>query len=271
MYKLILILGTLFMLEACSTQSEVPSKGILPCEDQLKPYQNKKIAQKTSLPPAHSYQSFEHNDKLYAFCLKGTWESKDGKVWKKTGLPSQKKHAVQTRYIQFQEAVYALGQVDRIKESYRDLQFTSSQILKTHDFEKWQLVAEKSELPKLVEYELIVFKGQIYLIGGRDVNNKIQQSIWTSNDLIHWNKIAKDPPFRVKNAEKNIELLEFKGELYALVGNGKQVQSIWKTNNMQDWKLVNKNLHIPYFYSFQAFVKHLSCFARSVQCRYVPI
>lgn len=241
-----------------SCQSKAQNEGTFITSE--KPYFFEKISENSDLPKAHSFETFVINNEIYAFFSQGIWKSNNGKDWQQTNLKPLKKNAIQTRYWQIGKTVYALGNVDRVNEDYQKPQFTSSQILKTNDFDNWEVYAQTSELPQLVEYELLNFKNKVYILGGRNKTGEFQQDVWISKSkeskkgLVYWRKLEVKLPFSAEDTRVNTEFLVFHDYVFAIQGNGKEIKNIWKTKDMQHWQIVKDDLNLPYFYSFSAFV-----------------
>lgn len=69
-----------------------------------------KVTNSAAYPQGYNFPVFVANEKMVAFHHESVWNSADGINWTKTDLPSVKRDAYEARYVQFNNAVYALGQ-----------------------------------------------------------------------------------------------------------------------------------------------------------------
>ena len=161
-------------------------------------------------PQGYGFPVFVTGEKIFAFHHESVWNSADGVNWTKTDLPSVKRDAYEARYIQFNNAVYALGQN---KGNYVTGIMFGSTVRRTTDFKKWETLAEKSELPNRVFYGSIVFAGKIWLMGGYDGKN-YYNDIWNSADGVRWKRVAEHAAW----SPRNVGIVEFKNRLWIFGG-----------------------------------------------------
>lgn len=198
------------------------------------------VTGKAAFPQSYGFPVFVVKGKMYAFHSEGVWTSADGANWQKTDLPSIRSEANETRYIQFNDAVYALGQN---KGNYLDGIKFGSTIRRTIDFKKWQTVAEKSELPDRVFYGSIVFGGKIWLMGGYDGKN-YHNDIWNSKDGVHWKRVAEHAAW----SPRNVSVVEFRNRLWIFGGgvidgdrviNPNSSKEVWSSADGVNWTQVS--------------------------------
>ncbi|HSK71752.1 MAG TPA: kelch repeat-containing protein, partial [Pyrinomonadaceae bacterium] len=146
------------------------------CHSTKTKYVWNEVTSSAAYPQSYGFPVFVVKEKIFAFHQEGTWTSADGVNWRKTDLPTIRREANETRYVQFGDAVYALGQNEG---NYLDGIKFGSTIRRTTDFKKWETLAEKSELPNRVFYGSVVFGGKIWLMGGYDGKN-YHNDIWNS-------------------------------------------------------------------------------------------
>ena len=197
------------------------------------------VTAKAEFSQSYGFPVFVIKEKIYAFHQEGIWTSTDGVNWVKAELPAIRSEANETRYIQFNNAVYALGQN---KGNYLEgIQFGST-IRRTTDFKKWETVAEKSDLPDRVFYGSIVFGGKIWLMGGYDGKN-YHNDIWNSVDGIRWNKVADSAAW----SPRNVGIVEFNNRLWIFGGgvidgdreiNPNSNKEVWSSEDAIKWKKV---------------------------------
>ncbi len=177
------------------------------------------ITKSAEFPQGYNYPVFVLNDRMLAL-NNGGWLSTDGRNWTKTALTESGLNSAYQKYVQLGEAVYALGS---IKGNY--LGFTiSTKILRTRDGEKWESIAEKSNLPDRIFYGAATFKDKIWLIGGFD-GKRYYNDVWNSTDGVNWTRAAERTDWSERNATR---VVVFKDRLW-LIGGG--VIDGEKTNN----------------------------------------
>lgn len=211
--KLFLFVFSTFFFSVCTfTQAELPVD-LTKTGSSVKSgsqYVWQEIKRNAEFPESYGFPVFKVKGKLYVFHYEGTWTSTDGATWTKIALPSIRQGAHDTRYIQFNDAVYALGQNEG---NYLDGIRFSSKIRRTTDFKNWETVAEKSELPDRVFHGLIVFGGKMWLMGGYD-GKKYHNDIWNSTDGVRWKKVVE----RAEWSPRNLGVFEFKNRFWIFGG-----------------------------------------------------
>jgi len=143
------------------------------------------VTSNAAFPQGYNYPVFVMNGEMLAL-NKGGWISKDGKNWTKTNLPESGLNSGYQEYVQFKNAIYALG---TMQGNYTNMQL-SSKIVRTKDFKTWETLAEKSELPARVFYGATVFRDKIWLVGGYDGVNYFND-IWNSEDGVKWKRVVE--------------------------------------------------------------------------------
>ncbi|HEX9963240.1 MAG TPA: hypothetical protein VGB00_20075 [Pyrinomonadaceae bacterium] len=194
------------------------------------------ITGSAAYPQGYGFPVFVANEKMYAFHHEAVWTSADGANWTKTNLPSVKRDAYETRYVQFNNAVYALGQN---RGNYADgIQFGST-VRRTTDFKSWETLAEKSELPDRVFHGTIVFGGKIWLMGGYDGKN-YYNDIWNSTDGVRWTRVSEHAAW----SARNVGVVEFKNRLWIFGGgvidgdkeiNPDSHKEVWSSADGVNW------------------------------------
>jgi hypothetical protein len=202
-----------------------------------------------AFPQGYGFPVFVIDEKMFAFHHEAIWKSADGVTWKKIELPAVRRNAYETGYVQFNNAVYALGQN---QGNYLDGIRFESIIRRTTDFKRWETLAEKSELPNRVFYGSIVFGGKIWLIGGYDGKN-YYNDVWNSADGVRWTRVVERAAWSPRNAGI---LVEFKNRLWMLGGgvidgmkndNPNSGKEIWSSADGFNWKLETANLELSAF------------------------
>src|SRR5207248_3831000 len=116
---------------------------------------------------AYNFPVFVVHGEMWAFHPRGNWYSRDGKTWSRSTLPPSGLNSGYQKYLQFDDAVYALG---TMTGNYLDLHLTS-RIARTRDFRQWEILAQNSNLPPRVFYGAIVHDRKMWLLGGFDGRN----------------------------------------------------------------------------------------------------
>ena len=105
---------------------------------------------------SYNFPVFVVRGEMWAFHPQGKWRSRDGRSWTRTGLPSSGLNTGYQRYVNFNDAVYALG---TMRGNYLDLHLTS-RVARTRDFEHWETLATESNLPARVFYGAVAHQGK---------------------------------------------------------------------------------------------------------------
>ncbi len=197
-----------------------------------------KVTDSAAFPGAYNFPVFVVRNQMWAFHPQGNWYSIDGKIWTKSDLPPAGLNPGYQKYIQFGDAVYALG---TMTGDYTNLHL-SSRLAKTIDFKRWETVAERSELPNRVFYGATVFGGRIWLLGGFDGKN-YYNDVWSSSDAVHWTRVAATTAWSPRNIRSTVV---FKNRIWIIGGgvidgeptnNPKSNDEVWSSDDGIKWKL----------------------------------
>jgi hypothetical protein len=199
------------------------------------------VTSNAAYPQSYGFPVFVKDEKMFAFHQEAVWNSADGINWTKTDLPSVKRDAYEARYVQFNNAIYALGQNQG--NYLTGIRFGST-IRRTTDFKKWETLAEKSELPNRVFYGSTVFGGKIWLMGGYDGKN-YHNDIWNSADGVRWTRVAEHAAW----SPRNVGIVEFKNRMWIFGGgvidgekniNPNSNNEVWSSEDGINWTQVKK-------------------------------
>ena len=216
------------------------------CHPDSADYVWNEVTSKAGFPEGYGFPVFVTGDRMLAFHHEAVWSSIDGAIWTKTELPSVRHDAYEARYVQFSGAVYALGQNQG--NYVTGIRF-SSIVRQTIDFKRWEMLAERSDLPNRVFYGSIVFGGKIWLLGGYDGKN-YYNDIWNSTDGVRWRKVVEHAGWSPRNAGR---LVEFKHRLWMLGGgvidgekdsNPNSGREIWSSTDGLTWTLATAEAEI---------------------------
>ncbi|HLA95545.1 MAG TPA: hypothetical protein VK612_07480 [Pyrinomonadaceae bacterium] len=206
-------------------------------------YEWKNVTAAANYPQGYNYQVFVWGDKMVAL-NNGTWLSRDGKDWTKGSLPDSGLNSAYLSYAQFNGMIYALGSMTGNYQNFT----ISTKIQRTRDLENWETVAETSNLPKRIFYGSVVFGGKIWMIGGFDGKNYLND-VWNSADGVHWQQVAENAPW---SARKTSVVTVFKNEIWLLGGgvidgekeeNPTSEREVWATKNGKNWRQVQADLN----------------------------
>jgi hypothetical protein len=161
----------------------------------------------------------------------------DGKTWKKSELASRKRDAYESVYVQFNGAIYALGSNSG---NYLDLKF-GSKISRTVDFQKWETISDTSELPQRVFYNLVVFNGKLWLLGGFDGKN-YYNDVWSSENGSKWTRVASSCAWKPRCGGG---VVVFNQKIWLIGGgeiNGTVFGDVWSSADGINWQLATSHI-----------------------------
>jgi len=174
-------------------------------------YEWTQVTASAGFPVGYNFPVYVVGDKMIALHFEGTWESKDGKTWTRSALPSIRGDVYKTRFVQFKNAIYALGDNSG---NYEKMAF-SSRIRRTTDLRKWEDVAKTSNLPNRIFYASFVFNDKIWILGGYDGPDYFND-IWNSSDGKTWNRVVTNAAWSPRTAGT---VVVFKNKIF-LIGGG---------------------------------------------------
>lgn len=156
-------------------------------------YQWSIVTADAGYPKGYNYPVFVVNDQMWAL-NNGGWVSTDGKSWTKTTLPESSLKSAFQDYVFFKGQVYALGTMQGNVENMT----LTSRIARTRNFQNWEVLTERSNLPDRVFYGSVVFRDKIWLFGGWD-GKKYYNDIWNSDDGVVWKRVAEHAAWSARN------------------------------------------------------------------------
>lgn len=203
-------------------------------------YEWKNVTKSAEYSQGYNYPVFVWNDKMVAL-NNGTWISRDGKSWKKAPLPDSGLNTAYLKYVQFKGAIYSLGSMTGNYENFT----ISTRISRTRDLERWETVAENSNLPKRIFYGIAVFREKIWMAGGYDGTN-YHNDVWNSSDGVTWQRVTANAPWSARNTR----LVVFRNKLWLLGGgvidghrnlNPDSDRELWSSADGKSWEKVITN------------------------------
>lgn len=214
----------------------ISALGCFNIEAELQNYSWQNVTAKADYPTGYNYPVYVVNGKMLAL-NNGGWFSDDGKNWTKSELPKSKLNSAFQKFVQFKEAIYALGTMQGNIEKMT----LSSRITRTRDGKTWETVAEKSNLPTRVFYGATVFQNKIWIFGGIFENQEFDD-VWNSSDAVHWQKASDKMPW---GKRQNLKAIVFKNKLFVIGDN-----DVWSSADGTNWQLeTSKIANNPVFVS----------------------
>lgn len=199
-------------------------------------YTWEQLTEHAAYPTSYNYPVFVAKNRMWAFQGRGNWDSADGKTWTESRLPSIRRNVYETEYVQFKDAVYALGEN---QGNYEHMRF-SSKIRRTIDFTKWETLAEKSNLPGRIFYGFLAFNDKLWLFGGYD-GKDYHNDVWNSADGVNWTRVTQHAAWTPR---VNPTVAAFKDRIF-VIGGGvidgtpnsypNSDKEIWSSANGTDW------------------------------------
>jgi len=99
------------------------------------------VTETAAFPGSNNFPVFTVNHQMWAFHPQGNWYSSDGQSWTKSELPAAGLNSAYQKYVQFNDAVNALGTMEG---NFQDLHL-HSRIARTTDFRRWEDLSAQSE------------------------------------------------------------------------------------------------------------------------------
>ena len=207
-------------------------------DDRATDYFWTKLSNHAAFPEGYNFPLFNLRGQLWVLRSEGNWFSADGTTWTKAELPALGLRTAYQKYVQFNDAIYALGTMEG---DYQNLKVGSRIMKASADFKRWEQVAAQSELPGRVFYGATVFAGKIWLAGGFDGKNYFND-VWSSTDAVKWQRVTDKAPW---SARSNPSLVVFKNRMWLLGGgiiDGPISSEAWSTADGVNWKLENEKM-----------------------------
>lgn len=205
--KTVAAVPTLVLLAFATSHSGTDSR-----ESHQNPvYAWKQVTAEAAFPGSYNFPMFSIGNQLWAFHPEGNWSSTDGKSWTRTSLPRSGLNSGYQKYVQFHDAVYALGTMEG---NYLNLKLTS-RIARTRDFKQWEIVASESNLPRRVFYGAVVYGDRIWLMGGYDGAHYFND-VWNSPDGVYWTRVVEHAGWSARDVDLAVV---FKDKIW-IVGGG---------------------------------------------------
>jgi len=186
---------------------------------------------------SYNFPVFVVRREMWAFHPRGGWSSRDGRAWVRSELPASGLNTGYQHYVQFRDAVYALG---TMTGNYLDLHLTS-RIARTRDFKRWEILATESNLPARVFYGAVVFQDMIWLLGGFD-GRTYYNDVWNSADGVHWTRVAEHAGWTPRTADM---VPVFKNRIWVIGGgvidgqaepNPNSKREVWSSADGINWE-----------------------------------
>jgi hypothetical protein len=201
-----------------------------------------KVSDGAAFPGAYNFPVFTMRGQMWAFHQQGNWSSIDGRNWTKSELPLTGLNSGYQKYVQFKDAVYALGTMEG---DYTNMRL-GSRISRTTDFKRWEVLAETSQLPPRVFYGALVYDNKIWLMGGYD-GQRYYNDVWNSADGIVWKRVAAQTPWSPRNVGAAVV---FHHRLWIIGGgfidgtpsDGRAGTEVWSSADGINWALATDRM-----------------------------
>lgn len=193
-------------------------------------------------PQGYNYPVYVFGNWMVAM-NNGAWLSNDGRRWVKTDLPDSGLNSAYQKFVQFNGAIYALGSLSGNYEKFS----ISTRISRTTDFNKWETVAQTSNLPQRIFYGAVVFDNKMWMLGGYD-GNQYHNDVWNSTDGVHWTRVVENAPWSPRNVSiitvYNNKLWLFGGGVIDgdTVKNPDSDKEVWLSGDGVTWKKATSKL-----------------------------
>jgi hypothetical protein len=192
-----------------------------------------KVTENAEYKTGYNYPLFSIKNKLWAFHAEEIFNSPDGKAWTKAKLPSMRRDVYRSQYAKFGDAIYAFG---RNTGNYEKMTFEPA-VFRTTDMETWEMLSVRSNLPQRIFFDVVEFKGKLWLLGGFDTKNYY-------NDVVTWTRVAEKAPWSERNTYGKV--LVFKDNLW-LLGGGKidqpPAEDVWNSDDGKTWTRVAEKMY----------------------------
>jgi hypothetical protein len=238
---LAIVLASSLLTSACSFSASSGASSRTSSETAL-PYSWTKVTDSTALPGAYNFPVFVVRNQMWAFHPQGHWYSPDGKNWTKSELPLAGLNPGYQKYVQFNDAVYALGTMEG---NYTNMRL-GSRISRTIDLKRWEVLAEQSNLPARVFYGAFAFKGKIWLMGGFD-GKQYYNDVWNSPDGVRWTRVTEHAGWSTRNI---MAAVVFKERMWVIGGglidgtppDGQTRDDVWSSTDGVTWTRVSNRM-----------------------------
>ncbi|MEP7148994.1 MAG: hypothetical protein ABI857_08930 [Acidobacteriota bacterium] len=233
------VLPLVFFLAAfaCRTGNSQPSNLAQPVH-QSSGYVWTQLTEHAEFPTGYNFPVFVAKGKMWAFHAESIWSSTNGIRWTRSPLPSLRKNVYQSDYVLFDDTVYALGDNTA---NYENIAF-KPRVRRTINFQRWQIVSERSNLPGRIFRGVVVFDGKMWALGGYDGKNYFND-VWNSTDGVRWSLVTEHAGWSQRTVGTTFV---FKGRLYLIGGgvidgqtseNPHSTREIWSSTDGKTWTM----------------------------------
>lgn len=161
----------------------------------------------------------------------GTWISEDGVEWTLGSLPFSGMNSAYLRYIKHEGATWALGTLRGNYERF----IIDPEIRRTSDYESWVTVGIATDLPRVVFYAAVSFKGDLWILGGYDGSTETA-AVWRSSDGLEWHKVVERAPW---SPRQGAGAIVFRDRIFLFRGgamDGPQYGDVWSSPDGLAWR-----------------------------------
>ncbi len=182
-------------------------------------------------PPSYNFPV--HVDAMGRFVAlhpKGTWVSRDGKVWEKSPLPFSGMNSAYLPYVLHNGETWALGGLEGNYLSFR----VDPVIQLTQNHARWETKGRSASLPRVVFHAAASFRGRLWILGGFDGRHHSAE-VWSSSDGLAWSRVATAP----WSPRAGSRAIVFRERLFLIGGgiiDGANANDVWSTADGVGWQ-----------------------------------
>ena len=184
------------------------------------------------------------------------WKSSDGATWTDVtpAQPFPKRYSHSG--VVFKNVLYIIGGYysessdsgssdSGSSDSGSNVSGTKNDVWKSSDGINWtEVTTTQSKFPERDYHSGVVFKNELYIIGGQDSGSGRFNDVWKSSDGIDWIELTTTQPkfserYGHSAAVFNNELYIIGGDVDASVGGityNNRINDVWKSSNGIDWE-----------------------------------
>jgi hypothetical protein len=192
-----------------------------------------RLTEAAPYPASYNYPVHVAPDgRFVALHPRGTWTSRDGKLWARAALPFSGMNSAYLSYVQHNGAIWALGKLQGNYQAFK----IDPVVQRTGDYRRWSVAGRSSSLPQVVFYAAASFRGSMWIIGGFDGAGETA-SVWRSQDGLAWSKVVEKAPWSARSGAKAIV---FGDRLYLIGGgviDGANANDVWSSADGVQWRL----------------------------------
>lgn len=191
-------------------------------------YQWTKLLDSAAWKKSYNFQMFTIRDTIWTFHPDGTWYSTDGRQWTRGPLNNVINNMAFLDYVLRDDTLYGLGYFEGNIEQFS----FKPKVYRSSNMRNWEIISERSSLPKRFFYHPFVFRDRFWFIGGEDIQKKYSD-IWQSEDGIVWKPVKTNLPFGERSGSQVVQ----KNDSLFLLDN-----DVWTSTDGLNWTLLTPEI-----------------------------